>query len=295
MKKLALFAFGTALAVASACLGAYVPWDTLAVDPGTGANWVHVGPPALVHLHSVNAGSFDCLFDVRKNNDRTAKGMNALKFQFNGEKTGHMSSTAASGTFQIINDPKDAGQIYADILLMVAVNAPSLDASWSLTLNSDTLTADDFAYVDGTAWPTGRPSGYYGPGEPGETNQPGTDPARDEISHLEGFTKGMVSIYAFPGVNLTKTGGPLDIDYSFSSLSGDVTFSAYATMLDVNGDPVGIKHTNRSWDDVRATDDLISTFSVLAPEVDPTIPEPATLLAISTCLTVLVGYSRRRR
>jgi len=293
MKTPFLPALAIVLAAAMPARAAYVPWDALVVEATDGPNWVHLGPPARIKLYPVNAAPVDCLFDVRKDKDSSAKGLNALKFQFNGEKAGHMSSTALSGSFQIINDPKDSGQLFADILLMVAVNAPSLDPSWSLTLNGNTLSGSQFAYVDGTAAPTGRPSGYYPAGEPGESDPQGTDPSRDEISHL--FTGGMVSIYAFTGVNLTKTGGPLDIDYSFASLPGDATFSAYATMLDINGDPVGVKHTNRSWDDARASDDLISTFSVLATADDATIPEPATLLAAGTCLAALGGYIRRRR
>lgn len=268
---------------------AYVPWTAVQYNPVEGGNWVHIDPTQTTfEMYPVNGPAIKSVFDIKKPSDGSAKGMNAVKFLYGGQKTGHLTSTALAGSFAVINDPKDAGQVYKDILLMVAIDAASLPTGWCMTLNGTALDADDFAYVDGSALATGRPSGYYPAPEPFDTGLPGTAPARDEISHL--FDKGMVSIFAFPDVNLTKTGTPLAVDYSFLDLPGDATFSAYASI-----GTSGIKHTNRSWDDTRVSDDLISTFSVLAPEVQVEVPEPATLTAFGLCVASAAGYIRRRR
>ena len=292
MKKPALVALIVGLAVASACPGAYVPWDALQNDPVNGDNWVHaVSGVETFRLYPVNAAPILCTFDIAKT-DGSARGMNALKFKRGDQMTGHMTSDQLNGSFQITNLPKDKST-FESLLVMVAIDADSLPAGWSMSLNGVALGPDDFAYVDGSAAPTGRPSGYYAGPEPTIGGPfPGTTPARDEISHL--FDKGMVSIVELTGRLSLPNFPTVDVDYSFSSLGGDATFSLYGPLLDQEGN-ASIKHTNRGWDDLAATDDLISTFSVLAPENDPTIPEPASLLAISTCLTALVGYSRRRR
>ena len=278
------------LSVATDLRASYVPWDPIQYDPVNGGNWVHYDPTLTsFNMYPANSSAIKCVFDIKKPTDGSARGMNGLKFQYNGQSTGRLTSQALWGSFEIINAPKDAGQTFKDILLMVAIDAPSLDAGWSMSLNGNTLLPADFAYIDGSAAITGRPSGYYPGPEPVDVAPPGTSPSRDEVSYL--FDKGMVSIYSFTGVNLAKTSSPLDVSYSFSSLPGDATFSAYGSI-----GTAGIKHTNRALDDQRASDDLISTFSVLAGDQGQAdVPEPATFAALGVCLAALGGYIRRRR
>lgn len=293
MKMPFLPALAIGLAAAMPARAAYVPWDALQNDPVNGDNWVHaVSGVETFQLYPVNGSAIPCTFDIAKT-DGSARGMNALKFKLGDQMTGHMTSNQLSGSFQITNLPKDKST-FESLLVMVAIDADSLPAGWGMSLNGIALGPNDFAYIDGAAAPTGRPSGYYTGPEPTINGPyPGTTPARDEISHL--FDTGMVSIVELTGETLSLPNFPtVDVDYSFSSLSGDATFSLYGPLLDQEGN-ASIKHTNRSWNDLALSDDEISTFTVLAGQSDPTIPEPASLLAISTCLAALVGYSRRRR
>jgi len=145
-----------------------------------------------------------------------------------------------------------------DILLLIAIDAPSLPAGFGLTLTPSVgpaytfNPAADFGYYDHPAWDTGRPSGYYG----------ATNPTREDVAY--DFSTGMVTVFALPGANLSST-NPITFNYAFTNLPGHAVFSVYGR---ASGSSL-IYHTNRAVPDGNPGGSAVSTFEVA--------PEPATL------------------
>jgi hypothetical protein len=204
-------------------------------------------------MHTVNAGDYGVGFDVAKKN-LGARGLNALKFLYGGADTGHLVSNSLKDSFTVENTGDS--RTFADLLLLVAIDAPSLPAGFALSLGVHNGTpyaftpATDFGFYDPAAlgYDAGRPSGYYS----------ATTPQASPLAYL--FTSGMVSVWAAQGANLGP-GGSLTFDYAFTGLPGTAVFSVYG--YDAGTD--WIYHTNRGVIDQNDPSAALSTFEV-APE-----------------------------
>ena len=244
-------------ASASAAHAAFSPWDPLTSD-----SWIAVSPtdPKLP-MHTVNAGDYGVGFDVAKKN-LGARGLNALKFLYGGADTGHLVSNSLTGSFAVENTGDS--RTFADLVLLVAIDAPSLPGGFALSLGVHNGTpyaftpATDFGFYDPTAsgYDAGRPSGYYS----------ATTPQASPLAYL--FTSGMVSVWAAQGANLGP-GGSLTFDYTFTGLPGTAVFSVYGYDADTDW----IYHTNRGLIDVNDSGLPVSTFEVA--------PEPSTLVLVA--------------
>jgi hypothetical protein len=250
---------------ASSIWAEFIPWDPLVDD-----SWIlEPGHSPSFTIHTVNGGDYTIAFYYARNDATTgeliARGMNSLHFELDGQNTGHLVSEQTSGSFNLQNTGDD--RTFQDVLLLVAIDASSLPADFSMYLNladpnydpadpntmdpSFIFYGDDFGYYDPNAlgYDTGRPSGYYS----------ATSPSSDPVSYE--FERGMITIVAIGNAYLVPNYGTISIDYSFVNLPTRAVFSVYAE------DPVlsYIRHTNRAFLDDYNTDprNVISTFKVL--------------------------------
>jgi len=242
------------LTYAAGLSGEFVPWDSL-IDN----SWLEVAPPDVL-MHTVNAGSYELGFDIFRT-DGGARGMNALKFAVGLENTGHHTTSSLSGSFDVENT--GGTHIFDDLLLLVVVDANSLDSDFSFSIAQDCNGIDcndlyyfdnnlDFSYYDPDllGYDTGRPSGYYFM----------TSPSSEPVSYL--FDSGMVTLFAFENVYLkprSYANNRVTINYHFCNLHSTAVFSVYGydSLCD------GIYHTNRAIPDNNDPVADVSTFAVV--------------------------------
>jgi len=242
------------------------PWDPLVGD-----SWIG---PGTINMYPANK---QAPYVVRFNDARTddiAAGMNAFRFSLtaDGNSIGHFFSTAWTGDFFVRNFSGLDGQgyDYSDFLMLVAVDANALPAGFSLSLDADgsnegtvVLTEPNFFYYDHPDYQTGRPSGYYSVtdpnGEPlaGLFDASGFDYSFDADSLRRPCESGMVSVVAFSGVSLLRSGGALAIDYHFENLGASAAFAVYGYRDGL------IKYTNRAVLDKNDSQSFVSTFEVI--------------------------------
>lgn len=248
--------------------GAFTPWDALQND-----SWLPDPSDGIfrLNMNTLNNGSYPVGFDYAKNNGG-ARGINSLRFSYGGASTGHMSSSDLAGSFIVI---RGGTKVYSDLMVLVAIDSSDLPTNFSMSLGLAGQSqysfdvANDFTHYDPAVlgYDAGRPSGYYS-----ETNPAGSPFAYD-------FTSGMISIYAFAGINFLP-GTTVDIDYAFENLPGKAVFSLYSL---VDGASF-IYHTNRGLVDTNDPTAPVSTFEV--------VPEPTTILMMSLAA---MGIFRRRK
>jgi len=250
--------------LAADALGAdFNPWSPLVND-----SWVKLDPNAwldpnnrlVMHTIDPNDPVYYVGFDkVRK--DGAARGLKSLKFSFSSQNIGHMLSQDQIGSFAIENTGDN--RTFADILLLVAVDANSLDENFALALGSPdisepnepnavlaTLRAVDFGYYYHPEYHAGRPTGYYSQSSP--TDEP--------LSYL--FDSGMVTIFALRQADLGPQGS-MTINYGFEKLLAPAVFSLYGYDAAVGW----IYHTNRAVPDDNDPQAAVSTFAVLAQAI----------------------------
>jgi len=255
-------------ASASAACAAFSPWDPLVTAAAPDyESWIYFGgsDPKLT-MHTVNAGDYSVGFDIAKTNKSGAvtgaRGMNALKFSYGGSDTGHLVSHALTGGFDVKNTGDN--RTFADLLLLIAIDAPALPTGFALSLGVQGQApyafnvATDFGFYDPAAlgYDAGRPSGYYS----------ATTPQASPLAYL--FTSGMVSVWAAQGVDLGPAGS-VTFDYTFTGLPNTAVFSVYGYDADTDW----IYHTNRGLIDVNDSGLPVSTFEVA--------PEPGTLALVA--------------
>jgi hypothetical protein len=250
---------GILLGSAAIAQAAFIPWDPLVKNPETGKEpWIaHPENAAQLTMYTVNGGSYLVGFDQipPPPASQAAKGMKALGFSYGGSETGNLSSPMLTDSFTV---KTTGGVAMSDILLLIAIDTPSLPAGFGLTLTPSVgpaytfSPAADFGYYDHPTWDTGRPSGYYG----------ATSPTREDVAY--DFSAGMVTVFALPGANLSST-SPITFNYAFTNLPGHAVFSVYGR---ASGSSL-IYHTNRAVPDGNPGGSAVSTFEVT--------PEPATL------------------
>ena len=250
---------GILLGSAAIAQAAFIPWDPLVKNPETGKEpWIaHPENTAQLTMYTANGGSYSVAFDQipPPPGSQAAKGMKALRFSYGGSETGNLFSSMLTDSFTV---KTTGGVAMIDILLLIAIDAPSLPAGFGLTLTPSVgpaytfNPAADFGYYDHPAWDTGRPSGYYG----------ATNPTREDVAY--DFSTGMVTVFALPGANLSST-NPITFNYAFTNLPGHAVFSVYGR---ASGSSL-IYHTNRAVPDGNPGGSAVSTFEVA--------PEPATL------------------
>ena len=241
---------------------AYVPWDTL-----TGDCWIE-GASVPAKIYSANSTVYDLGFGTAKSNG-AARSMNAVSFSDGVNNTGHLQSALQADSFYIDNT---GGQDFTNLLLMVAIDADTLSADFSLSLTVRQQTynldaATDFAYYNHPDYDTGRPSGYYS----------ATNPSGDSIGY--DFENGFVSVIDLTCVSPSDPvgkGSMLEIDYVFENLPGRAVFSGYAAQFNSSL----ITHTNRAVTDLNDSGAALSTFEV--------VPEPSMLALIACGIGMLV-------
>jgi hypothetical protein len=256
-------------ASASAACAAFSPWDPLVTAAAPNyESWIYFGgsDPKLT-MHTANAGDYGVGFDVARRNKSGqvtgARGMNALKFLYGGSDTGHLVSNSLTGSFAVENTGDS--RTFADLLLLVAIDAPSLPAGFALSLGVQGQApyvfnaATDFGFYDPTAsgYDAGRPSGYY------------SATLTSESPLAYSFTSGIVSLWGAPGVNLGPLGSSVTFDYAFTHLPGTAVFSVYGYDADIGW----VYHTNRDVADGNDPGAALSTFEVA--------PEPGTLVLVA--------------
>ena len=228
----------------------YIPWDELSADC-----WIQSlgdGDPNMYPVNSADDGDIEESYRVsfvQEASGHKARGMNALKFIHGGLMEGHLVSEDKAGSFNIINTGDS--NTFTDILLLIAIDADSLDPDFSMIVNlaGETpyqLDSDSFVLYDNQY---GRPSGFYST----------TDPDGEPISYA--FDTAMVTVYGVSGVtNLVPVVGTITIDYAFDYVPAPVVFSVYGY---VGTDPTPtIYHTNRGFVDVNNPSKKVSTFAV---------------------------------
>jgi hypothetical protein len=214
-------------------------------------SWIYFGPPQTrILAHTVNAGDYEVGFDQRRS-DGSARGLNALKFSYGGADTGHLAAAALTGSFIVKNTGDN--RTYADILLLVAIDADALPSGFAMSLGLQGETPyefdplNDFGYYDHPTYDTGRPSGYYS----------ATSPYREGISYS--FETGMVTVLALPGVDLGPFGETITIEYAFAHLPGAAVFSVYG----YDGNVGWVFHSNRALIDENRPGSPVSTFEIM--------------------------------
>lgn len=233
-----------AVAAGSARAALTSPWDDLVANPD--ANWI---VPNSVNIYAANTSeSFPVSFGPARTTDGGSRGMNSLKFV--NVQEGHHATTATTGSVDVL---ATGGVEFDAVIILVAIDATSLPANFGLTMNGyECVPREDFVYYDGTAYDSGRPTGYY----PGATN-----PESEPIAY--DFAKGMVTVLAFTDVTLKK-GTNYTLDYAFENLPGRTVFSVYGFPAGDTGYEV-IYHTNRGLDDISAPlGSIVSTFETAA-------------------------------
>jgi hypothetical protein len=227
----------------------YIPWDEL-----TANSWIQFlgSEPNMYPVNAADDAGIETAYTisfVQKASGSKARGMNALKFIHGGSTTGHRVSKDKAGSFQITNTGDS--NTFTDILLLMAIDADSLDPNFSMTLNLAGQTpyvidANDFVYYDN---PYGRPSGFYS----------ATNPNVEPVTYA--FDTAMVTVYGVSGVtSLTPLGGTITVDYAFNDVPAPVVFSVYGYVA-TDPEP-SIYHTNRALIDVNNPTQAVSTFAV---------------------------------
>ena len=264
-----LLALGAVLGLSSAAGAGFTPWGALETD-----SWICFDSPPdpnqMIRMYSANAGSYALGFDQAKN-DNSARGMNALSFSYGGADTGHRGTHDQDGNFTV-----EAGgtKTYSDLLVLVAIDADSLPAEFSLSMGRQGGTPysfdpnADFGYYDPNTRYAGRPGGYYSV----------TDPNASPLSYC--FDAGMVTIMAMTGLALDGS-SPVTIHYEFKNLPGKAVFSLYAL---VDGKS-HIYHTNRGVPDKNDAGSAVSTFEV--------VPEPNLAVLLACGATALMRRKRK--
>jgi hypothetical protein len=247
-KKALLYGLITAIWGAQVYAQPYIPWDALTQD-----SWIDSQQPVHPMMHPSNdSNSYPIAFLwTTSDSAYSAKGMNALKFVFNGDTNGHLVSTNLTGSFAIKHNGNN--NIFTHVFIVLAVNTDFLNPDFSVSLNLQDVTAclldsNDFGYYDN---PFGRPSGYYSE----------TDPNHDKLAYA--FETGMVTVYQVEGMSPLVPQQSITINYSFEYLPGPAVFSVYG-FVGTNPDP-DIYHTNRSLIDNNNPNSPVSTFAVSAP------------------------------
>jgi hypothetical protein len=227
-----------------------------------------------LNIYPVN-GSSTAISFKKKNTDGSAKGMNALCFQYEGSLSGHLKSYDLTGSFQV----GTVGGDFTNALLAIAIDADSLPAGFAMSLNVQGQTpynfdpANDFGYYNHTEYSSGRPSGYYS----------ATSPSSESLTYR--FDSGMVTVFEL-NVPVQYAAAFPTIEYSFTNLpAGGAVFSVYGVKEISDG--LGgtfdlIEHTNRAIIDNNSAAGPVSTFEV--------IPEPTSL-----CLLALGAATLLRR
>jgi hypothetical protein len=258
-------------ALASEARCSFIPWDPL-----TNNSWIYVGSPQTrIQMYTVNNGAYQVGFD-QDTGTGSARGENALRFSLAGNTTGHMSTSQMTGSFGVTNI--GGSLTFTDLLILVAINAPSLGGNFSMSLgvNGESAyqfnPASDFSYYSQPGYSTGRPCGYYS----------ATSPTGEGLSY--DFSSGMVSIYAAQNVNLAPS-GTVTFNYSLASLPGTASFSVYGYVSSVGW----IYHTNRGVLDNNSLSSPVSTLEVVP------VPEPGTLSLILGGLCLAMRRKRRRK
>jgi len=234
--------------------GEYKPWDQMTQDA-----WIDFfdgNDPNIYPANADSAGiapSYPIAFSQAGGGNK-AKGMNALKFVYGGQRDGHLVSAEPHGGFKIRNDGDN--NIFTVVLITVAIGVPRLDDDFRLSLNMEgqppyRLGPEQFAYCDN---PRGRPSGYYS----------ATDPNREGLTYA--FGSGMVTVYAVERLSSGLVPGrEIVIEYAFDRLPAPAVFSVYAL---VGSDPYPtIYHTNKALldnNDPGGNKNRVSTFAVTA-------------------------------
>ena len=245
----------------------YAPWDALAGD-----NWIDTAStPA--RMYSSNGSGYDLSMAQAKSNG-AARGLNSVKFSDGLNNTGHLRSYLLEGSFYIDNT---GGQNFTNLLIMVAIDTPTLPGDFSLSLTSrgqtyNLNTAADFAFYNHPEYATGRPSGYYSQ----------TNPTGDPIAY--DFATGFVSVIDLTSVSSADPVLPatlLEIAYLFDNMPGRAVFSAYAAQFSSSL----ITHTNRAVIDLNNPDAALSTFEV--------VPEPSVLALIACGIAILTRRNPR--
>jgi len=264
---------GILLGSAAVAQAAFIPWDPLVKLSNGKESWIaYPENTSKLNMYAANGGAYTAGFDQVPDSVTPAKGMNSLKFSYGGSETGNLSSSMLTDSFTV-----KAGGVRAmtDLLLLIAIDAPSLPAGFGLTLTPSVGSAytfnpaADFGYYDHPTWDTGRPSGYYG----------ATHPTREDVAY--DFAKGMVTVFALPGANLSST-SPITFNYAFTNLPGHAVFSVYGR---ASGSSL-IYHTNRAVPDGNPGGSAVSTFEVA--------PEPATLALAAFGAAALLVARRTR-
>jgi hypothetical protein len=247
---------GILLGSAAIAQAAFIPWDPLVKLSNGKESWIaYPENTSKLNIYAANGGTYALGFDQVPDSVTPAKGMNSLKFSYGGSETGNLFSSMLTDSFTV---KAGGGRAMTDVLLLIAIDAPSLPAGFGLTLTPSVgpaytfNPAADFGYYDHPTWDTGRPSGYYG----------ATSPTREDVAY--DFSAGMVTVFALPGANLSST-QPITFNYAFTDLPGRAVFSVYGR---ASGSSL-IYHTNRAVPDANDATGAFSTFEVT--------PEPATL------------------
>jgi MYXO-CTERM domain-containing protein len=251
---------------------AFFPWDPLVKLSNGKESWIADPENASkLNMYAANGGTYPLGFDQVPDQTTPAKGMNSLKFSYGGVDGGKWVSSNLTDSFTV---KAGGARAFTDLLLLIAINASSLPAGFGLTLTPSVGSAytfnpaADFGYYDHLTWDTGRPSGYYG----------ATTPKSEGIAY--DFSKGMVTVFALPGVNLSST-QPITFNYAFTNLPGRAVFSVYGQ---ASGSSF-IYHTNRAVPDGNPGASAVTTFEVT--------PEPATLALAALGAAALLARRAR--
>lgn len=253
-----LFILVTALC--SICVGDPIDWDK-PWDELTENWWIDYADGDDPNLYPVNweddtdiDKSYKISF-LEETEDGKARGMNALKFIYDGIMDGHMVSRDPDGSFSIINTGNS--NRFDNIFILVAIADDSLGTDFSMSLNLQGQAAynfdpNHFVFYDGEY---GRPSGFYSD----------TEPNVETITYAHGSA--MVTVYGVSGMTepLGYAGDPtygntINIEYSFNNLLAPAVFSVYG-LAPTTGGPE-IYHTNRAFIDAYNNKNEVSTFAV---------------------------------
>ena len=212
------------------------PWDELVSD-----SWI--GPAVTTQMYPFNtANTWTIEFkDAALTGPQAyqAKGMNALRFDYQGQNTGHLFTRACSGGFAVRNFSSD--KTYHEFLLLVVVKDETLPDNFAFSLSAHepnqwdaTLDRQDFIFYHQPSYDTGRPSGYY------SVTDPNSEPLasvfdiadlRDRVDPngpRRDFNSAMVSLVELNQVTLAPGGGSVVVYYQLDHLTVPATIYIYS-------------------------------------------------------------------